>query len=74
LAADVLYGQRNVAELLDLLPRLVDGTGEVWLADPGRPLAGEFLTAARTRWVRVDTVGTDSPEIVVHRLAESRGP
>ena len=47
LAADVLYGQRNVAELLELLPRLVDGTGEVWLADPGRPLTGEFLTAAR---------------------------
>jgi hypothetical protein len=46
----------------------------VWLADPRRPLAGEFLTAARSRWGRVDTVGTDSPEIVVHRLAESRGP
>jgi predicted nicotinamide N-methyase len=74
LAADVLYGQRNVAELLDLLPRLVDGDGEVWLADPRRPLAGEFLTAARSRWGRVDTVGTDSPEIVVHRLAGSRGP
>jgi predicted nicotinamide N-methyase len=74
LAADVLYGQRNVAELLDLLPRLVGGTGEVWIADPRRPLTGEFLTAARSRWGRVDTVESGSPEIVVHRLAEPLGP
>jgi predicted nicotinamide N-methyase len=70
LAADVLYGHRNVVELLDLLPRLVDRTGEVWLADPQRPLAGEFLAAARNRWRRVDTVATGSPEILIHRLAE----
>jgi predicted nicotinamide N-methyase len=40
LAADVLYEHRNVAPLLDLLPRL----GPRWLlADPGRPAARAFL-------------------------------
>jgi predicted nicotinamide N-methyase len=42
LAADVLYEQRNVAPLLDLLPRL---GGEVLLADPGRPQLEGFLAA-----------------------------
>ena len=36
LAADVLYEQRNVEPLLELLPRLAP---EVWLAEPGRPYA-----------------------------------
>jgi predicted nicotinamide N-methyase len=40
LAADVLYERRNLAPLLDLLPRLAD---DVWLADPGRPALEEFL-------------------------------
>ena len=43
LAADVLYERRNVPLLLDLLPRL---GAEVWLADPGRPAAPEFLAGA----------------------------
>jgi len=47
LAADVLYEQRNVEPLLDLLPRLA---GETWLADPGRPYAGAFLDQARELW------------------------
>ena len=47
LAADVLYEQRNVEPLLDLLPRLA---GEIWLADPGRPYAGAFLDQARELW------------------------
>ena len=69
LAADVLYGQRNVDELLDLLPRLVDATGEVWIADPQRPLTGEFLDAARTGWRAVRTTPTGDPEVLIHRLA-----
>jgi predicted nicotinamide N-methyase len=72
LAADVLYGQRNVDELLGLLPRLVDGRGEVWIADPQRPLTGEFLAAAARRWRRVETVGTGDPEVLIHRLAGPR--
>ncbi len=48
LAADVLYSDRNVGELLDLLPRLlVEGEGEIWIADPGRPQAAGFADAAR---------------------------
>jgi predicted nicotinamide N-methyase len=47
LAADVLYEERNVAPLLELLPRL---TAEVLLAEPGRPHAASFLERARADW------------------------
>jgi predicted nicotinamide N-methyase len=73
LAADVLYGQRNVVQLLDLLPRLVDDGGEVWIADPRRPLTEEFLAAARTAWRSVETTSTRLPQILIHRLAGPRG-
>ena len=69
LAADVLYGQRNVDELLHLLPRLVDDDAEVWIADPQRPLAPAFLAAARATWRSVETVATRQPEVSLHRLA-----
>jgi predicted nicotinamide N-methyase len=68
LASDVLYGQRNVTELLALLPRLVDDSGEVWIADPGRPLAEDFLAAARSTWHRVSTSATRIPSVRIHRL------
>jgi predicted nicotinamide N-methyase len=45
LGADLLYERRNVAPLLDLLPRLLGARGELWLADPGRAPAEEFLAA-----------------------------
>jgi predicted nicotinamide N-methyase len=47
LAADVLYERESVAPLLALLPQLAP---EVWLADPGRPPAAEFIEQARSRW------------------------
>lgn len=47
LAADVLYERRNVALLLELLPRLAP---EAWLADPGRPAAEPFVEEAERRW------------------------
>lgn len=71
LASDVLYGQRNVSELLELLPRLVDGSGEVWIADPARPLSEDFLAAARADWSAVSTTGTRIPTVKIHAL---RGP
>jgi predicted nicotinamide N-methyase len=40
LCADVLYEERNAAQLLELLPKL---GGEVVLADSGRPFAKSFL-------------------------------
>jgi predicted nicotinamide N-methyase len=49
LAADVIYEQRNVGVLADLLPRL---GGEVLLADPGRPALDEFLARVGTVWSR----------------------
>ncbi len=47
LAADVLYERASVALLLSLLPHL---GREVWLADPGRSVAVEFLEHARRDW------------------------
>jgi predicted nicotinamide N-methyase len=65
LAADVLYERHNVLFMLDLLPRLVDARGEVWIADPGRPPATEFLERADRRWMRSSEAdGT----LTVHRL------
>jgi predicted nicotinamide N-methyase len=71
LAADVLYGQRNVDEMHALLPRLVGDGGQVWLADPERPLTGEFLAAARTRWASVETSPTRLPKVWIHRLTRA---
>jgi predicted nicotinamide N-methyase len=53
LAADVLYEERNVEPLLELLPRIAP---EVLLAEPGRPHAAAFLERARERW-QVDEAG-----------------
>jgi predicted nicotinamide N-methyase len=65
LASDVLYEQRNVDVLLDLLPRL---TADVWLADPGRKPTERFLAEAAHAW-RIDsrTVG-ELPNGALHRL------
>ena len=52
LAADVLYEGRDAGPLLDLVGRLVAPDGLFWLAEPGRPVAGRFLAAARDAgWV-----------------------
>ena len=67
LAADVLYLHQGLADLDDLLPRLVAGTGQVWLADPGRPPAAAFLESC-TRWAGLSQGRTDQPEVTVHRL------
>jgi predicted nicotinamide N-methyase len=69
LASDVLYEGRNVPALLELLPRVTDQGGEVWLADPGRAPAARFLEAAATSW-RIDAIPHDGPaHVTVHRLA-----
>jgi predicted nicotinamide N-methyase len=65
LAADVLYEQRNVDALLDLLPRLGN---DIWLADPGRKPAERFFAAAETRW-RIDSRKVAGlPNGAVHHL------
>ena len=52
LGADLLYEERNVEALLEVLPHLA---GEVLIAEPGRPHAAEFLRRAHAGWV-VDAV------------------
>ena len=74
LAADVLYEQRNVPVLLWLLPRLVDTTGEVWLADPGRPSLPTFLAGVDALGWRRDELPADPGVVTIHRLRPATQP
>ena len=65
LGSDVLYEKRNVDQMLDLLPRLVEPSGEVWIADPGRQTSMDFLLHSKRDWKR-DTIEHNRVEI--HRL------
>jgi predicted nicotinamide N-methyase len=67
IAADVLYLDANVEALLRLLPRL---GAEVWIADPNRRGARDFLAAARKRF----TVRSERPseDVSLHRLTPDR--
>ena len=67
LAADVLYEQRNVDQLLPLLPRLVAPAGEVLVTDPGRVPAERFLREAAGGW-EVETRQTGEPGVRLHVL------
>jgi predicted nicotinamide N-methyase len=69
LAADVFYLQANVRLGLRLLPRLVAPGGEIWLADPRRAGARDFLAAARAVFA---VATTEHDGVAVHRLT-SRG-
>ncbi len=52
LAADVLYEARDVEPLLSLVDRLVSPGGTLWLAEPGRRSAQQFVAAAHERgWI-----------------------
>jgi predicted nicotinamide N-methyase len=69
LASDVLYEPRNVEQLLELLPRLIDKTSRVLIADPGRRPAADFLARARAGpWHVRSTGSTRSPRVSIHRL------
>ena len=68
LAADVLYEQRNVPVLVWLVPRLVGATGEVWLADPGRPMLTRFLAGLDAIGWRHEQVAADPDTVTIHRL------
>lgn len=65
IASDVLYESRNVDQLLELLPRLVDASGEVWIADPGRQTSMDFLLRCGRTWKRQTT---EHERIEIHRL------
>jgi predicted nicotinamide N-methyase len=69
LASDVLYEVRNVDLLLDLLPRLVDQTGLVLLADPGRVPAERFVAAAGEQgWTMRSVPSPRARRVLIHRL------
>jgi predicted nicotinamide N-methyase len=72
-AADVLYEQRNVPVLVWLLPRLVEVTGEVWLADPGRPMLASFLAGVDATGWRREQLATDPAGMTIHRLRLEAG-
>jgi predicted nicotinamide N-methyase len=65
IGSDVLYERRNVDQMLDLLPRLVDSSGEVWIADPGRLTSMDFLERCGRVWTRHTT---EHDRIEIHRL------
>lgn len=69
LASDVLYERRNCDELIPLLPRLVADDGAVWIADPHRDRAVEFLEIVRAGWRTVEVVPTRRPDVQIIRLA-----
>jgi predicted nicotinamide N-methyase len=69
LAADVLYEQRNVDDLVELLPRL---TGEVWLADPGRKHLPQFLERMEPGWDLHATPDPVTASVTVHRFRRRR--
>jgi predicted nicotinamide N-methyase len=71
LAADILYERHNVLLMLDLLPRLIDERGEIWIADPGRPPSAEFLERADKVFQRR---GETEGAVTVHRLRRSAAP
>ncbi len=71
LASDVLYEARNGELLLELLPQLVDGRGEVLLADPGRPAAPSFLRRAEERF-QISSSDRGSGEPTVYTLRKQR--
>jgi predicted nicotinamide N-methyase len=69
IASDVLYEPRNVEQLLELLPRLVNKGGRVLIADPGRRPAEDFLERAGAGPWHVRTTGSPRSERVsIHRL------
>ncbi len=68
IAADVLYQRDNVAALLKVLPGLLGEEGELWLADPGRAGAGEFLAAAKKVWRLRSQPDAEGAELMLHVL------
>ena len=72
LAADVLYLRENVDSLLRLLPRIMGPDTEVWLADPGRSGAEEFLPAAKKIWDIRSVRDEDDDRVTIHRLRSRR--
>jgi predicted nicotinamide N-methyase len=72
LASDVLYEPRNAETLLELLPRLVDGEGEILLADPGRPAESPFLARAAETFAIASVRDPLTERVRIHSLRPRR--
>jgi len=72
LAADVLYERRHLPLLLALLPRLE--APEVWLADPQRPPAPDFLAAAAAQGWAVASCADGRHPMVLHHTLRALAP
>jgi predicted nicotinamide N-methyase len=70
-AADVLYEQRHVPLMVDLLGHLTGSRGQAWIADPGRPGEEPFLERAQERWRLHSHRDADVRSVRVHRLTPS---
>jgi hypothetical protein len=69
IASDVLYEHRNVDQLLELFPRLIDERGLVLLADPGRAPSEQFLLRAGDEgWIIHSTSSPRAKRVWIHRL------
>lgn len=80
LAADVLYEERDVMPLVELVEASLPTDGELWLAEPGRRPAASFMKEITARgWHSIDTSYAGpwpDPEdnrkgvsVTVHRIA-----
>lgn len=61
LAADVLYEQRDIEPVLDVLDRITAPDGMVLLAEPGRRPAREAIELARNRGWHIETTSHSGP-------------
>jgi predicted nicotinamide N-methyase len=80
LAADVLYEQRDIEPLLELVEWIIAPGGLLWLAEPRRYPAGKFVELAEERGWIDEMVELDGPwpemedtgvKVRVHRLRRS---
>ena len=63
LGCDLLYEQRNLVPILDLLEVMLEPGGICWLADGGRHVAHQFWYLARERGYNVTMRGVDGQEL-----------
>jgi predicted nicotinamide N-methyase len=78
LGCDLLYEQRNLVPILDLLDVMLEPGGLCWLADGGRSVAHQFWYLARERGYAVTMRDTEGREIMTpgfhYQLFELRRP
>ncbi|MFN9717480.1 MAG: class I SAM-dependent methyltransferase [Planctomycetota bacterium] len=63
LGCDLLYEERNLEPILNLLDVMLDSGGECWLADGGRRHATHFLSLARDRGYNIHMFDANGTEV-----------